>query len=172
MTLRGEYLGMTLSVDDADTENLQFFQWCAQHSLHLQACSACRLLRYPPTTACPWCACPQATWQTVDARGTVYSYTEVQHAIQPAFKTQTPYVVLLVELDTQRGEPSPDEALRIIGNLALPDGTLAPPALIARVGVGTRVRAVFKDVGPGLSLPMWAIDEAHAQPASVWRYPE
>ena len=48
----------------------------------------------------------------------MHSYTEVHHAIQPAFREHTPYMVLLVDLDTQKGEPTPDEALRVIGNLA------------------------------------------------------
>jgi len=31
---------------------------------------------------------------------------------------------------------------------------------------------VFADVGPGLALPHWTIDDAEARPATVWRYPE
>jgi hypothetical protein len=30
---------------------------------------------------------------------------------------------------------------------------------------------VFKDVAPGLAVPLWIIDEAAEQPAP-WRYPE
>ena len=32
----------------------------------------------------------------------MYTYAEVHHAIQPAFKHQLPYLILIVELDTQR----------------------------------------------------------------------
>ena len=53
-----------------------------------------------------------------------------------------------------------------------PDGDLAPPELVARVGIGTRVRMVFKDVAPGLAVPLWTLDEAAEQPAAPWRYPE
>ena len=42
--------------------------------------------------------------------------------IQPAFQARTPYMVLLVELDTQKGKPTADEALRVVGNLTTPDG--------------------------------------------------
>ena len=171
MSLRGEYFGMNLSVSDLDKENLEYFGWCAKHDFHLQCCDACSLLRYPPTTACPWCACPNSHWMPVDARGVVHSYTEVHHAIQSGFKGHTPYLVLLVELDTQRGRPSVDEALRVVANLALPDGDLAPPEIVQQVGIGTRVRMVFKNVAPGLTLPMWTMDEAATQPSSVWRYP-
>jgi hypothetical protein len=70
------------------------------------------------------------------------------------------------------GEPTSDEALRVIGNLCTPDGKLAPPELVKQVGIGTRVRIVFSDVAPGLSLPQWVIDESAQQPANVWRYPQ
>ena len=76
----------------------------------------------------------------------MHSYSEVHHAIQPAFRGKTPYLILLVDLDTQKGEPTSDEALRVAGNLATPDGELAPPEMVRRVGVGTRVRMVFSDV--------------------------
>ena len=101
--------------------------------------------------------------------GTVHSYTEVHHAIQPAFKQYTPYLVLLVELDTQSGMPTREEGLRVIGNLVRPDGVLAPKAEVERVGIGTRVRMVFTDVAPGLALPQWTIDEIAAG-GMPWRY--
>ena len=143
---------------------------CAAHAFHLQQCAACNLIRYPPTTACPWCASPQARWVPVDGRGSVHSYTEVHHAIQPAFRGRTPYMVLLVDLDAQKGKPTPDEALRVVGNLTTAGGVLAPPEMVHRVGIGTRVRMVFADVGEGLSLPQWTIDEG--TPGSGWRYPQ
>jgi uncharacterized OB-fold protein len=154
MALQGDYLGMALTVDELDIENVAYFGYCAKHDFHLQACDSCNLLRYPPTTACPWCA-------TLDSH----------HAIQPAFKGHTPYMILLVDLDTQNGAPTPDEALRVAGNLCAPDGQLAPPEMVAKVGIGTRLRMVFSDVGKGLSLPQWTIDETVAQPAP-WRYPD
>ncbi len=43
---------------------------------------------------------------------------------------------------------------------------------VKKVGIGSRVRMVFTDVQPGLSLPQWTLDESTAQPARVWRYPE
>jgi hypothetical protein len=81
-------------------------------------------------------------------------------------------MVLLVQLDTQAGKPMPDEGLRVIGNLATSDGKLAPPDMVKKVGIGTRVRMVFTDVADGLSLPQWTIDEAAKQPEKPWRYPQ
>jgi hypothetical protein len=172
MGIQATYLGMPLQLDDLDVENLAFFKHCAAHNFHLQKCTACGLVRYPPTTACPWCMSPKSEWVPVEAKGAVHSYTEVHHAIQPAFKAHTPYLILIVDLDTQKGKPSEHEALRVVGNLTLPDGTLAPPEKVRSVGIGTRVRMVFTDVAPGLALPQWTIDEAAPQPDKPWRYPQ
>ena len=108
----------------------------------------------------------------MQAKGEVHSYEEVHHAIQPAFKAHMPYMVLLVDLDTQKGQPSEHEALRVVGNLTMPDGALAPKEMVRQVGIGSRVRMVFSDVADGLALPQWTLDEAAPQPAKPWRYPQ
>jgi uncharacterized OB-fold protein len=172
MPIQAQYLGMPLNLDDLEVENLAYFKHCAEHNFHLQRCDACQLLRYPPTTACPWCMSPKSTWVPVEGKGAVHSYTEVHHAIQPAFKAHTPYLVLLVDLDTQLGKPTEHDALRVVGNLATSDGKLAPAEMVQRVGIGTRVRMVFSDVVPGLALPQWTFDETAQQPAKPWRYPQ
>ena len=170
MALQGEYLGMSIFIDDLDQENLAFFSHCGNHELRVQACQHCDLKRFPPTTACPFCAQPEARWVPVSGKGTIYSYGEVHHAIQPAFRQHTPYMLLLVELDEQRGEPDEYDGLRIQGNLAQSNGELAGPDLVRRVGIGTRVKVVFKDVGEGLAVPLWSMDDEEKQPASPWRY--
>ena len=38
------------------------------------------------------------------------------------------------------------------------------PELIKQVGIGTRVRMIFKEVSAGFALPHWTIDEAAEQP--------
>ncbi len=92
----------------------------------------------------------------------MHSSEQVHHAILPAFRDHTPYMVLLVDLDTQRGKPSEHEALRVVGNLTVSDGTLAPPDMsVAKVGIGSRMRMVFSDVAPGLSLPQWTSGRRH-----------
>jgi uncharacterized OB-fold protein len=172
MAISATYLGMPLEINDLDVENLAYFKHCAAHDFHLQRCDSCGLLRYPPTTGCPFCGHAKSTWTRVEGKGAVHSYSEVHHAIQPAFKQFTPYLILLVDLDTQKGKPTEHHALRVVGNLATPDGTLAPPDMVKRVGIGSRMRMVFADVAPGLSIPHWTIDETAQQPAKPWRYPE
>lgn len=170
-SLTGEYLGMNVSISEAETGDYEYFQWCAKHDFRLQCCEACDLVRYPPTTACPWCGGAASKWRSVEGRGTIYSYFQVHHAIQSAYKDRAPYMVVLVELDTQRGQPTKTEAIRMLGNLTLPNGELAPESVRSQVGIGTRVRMVIKDCSPELALPMWAVDEDAKQPEKPWQFP-
>lgn len=165
------YLGMPLRIQEIDRENLEFFRYCAQDDFRLQRCSSCDLLRCPPTTACPWCAALESVWTSVEGKGTVHSYSEVHHAIQPAFRPHLPYLILLVDLDTQKACPTEGEALRVTGNLVAPDGVLASPEVVRCVGIETKVRMVFKKVDENLAVPLWTIDEEADQPEAPWRYP-
>ncbi len=171
MALEGEYLGMRIRIDDIDANNQTFYRFCGEGELRLQQCNACGLKRFPPTTACPWCAALECTWEQVEGRGTLYSYGEVHHAIMPVLREFSPYLLLLVELNEQRNRPNDYDGLRMNGNLVTADGAMAPPELIATVGIGTRLRLVFKQVGDSIALPFWTIDEDATQPDSVWRYP-
>jgi uncharacterized OB-fold protein len=169
MAIEGDYLGMPLQIDELDQENLAYFRHCAAHDYHLQRCAACHLVRYPPTTGCPWCGHPDAEWSPVEGRGTVFTYAEVHHAIQPAFQDHLPYLILIVELETQRGQPHADDALRVAGNLATPDGALARPELVEQIGIGSRVRMILKGIAPGLAIPLWTPEPLSAR---AWRYPD
>jgi hypothetical protein len=170
--LTGDYLGMTLNVSELDIENTEYFKHCAAHDFHLQKCAECGIVRYPPGAACFNCGSLDATWIPVEGKGTVFSYAEVHHGIQPAFRERTPYLLLLVELDQHRGEPTKEYALRVGGNLVTPDGELAPPDMVKKIGIGSRMRMVFSDVSEGLSLPQWTLDADAQQPDTPWRYPQ
>ena len=172
MPTQGEYMGMMLTIDDLDGENRGFFRYCAEGDFRLQRGKESGLLRYPPTTACPWTGERESEWVAVEGKGTVHSYAEVYHPIQPAFRDKVPYLILLVDLDTQKGEPSEHEALRVAGNLVMADSAFAPPEVIKQVGIGTRVRMVFTQVAEGFALPHWTIDEDAEQPEAPWRYPQ
>lgn len=163
-----QHRGLTLLVPDNDSEWMEYFQHARAHRLVMRKCAACGLMRYPPTHACPWCTDLRWTWQAVSGRGTIYSYEIVVHAIQPGFKDVTPYPVVLVELDEQRGVPTPDEALRVVANLVKPDGTMEDEKNVA---IGKRVRVVFQDLADHMALPQWALTD-EAAGGRVWRLPE
>jgi len=161
------YRGMSLIVPDNDSEWNEYFAHARQHKLMVRACTACGLMRYPPTHACPWCMELGWGWKEVSGRGTIHSYEVVMHAIQPGFKDVTPYTVVLVELDEQRGQPTPDEGLRMIANLVRADGR---PEVEEQVAIGKRAQVTFHDLSADLALPQFTLaDEAPAGP--VWRFP-
>ena len=160
-----EYRGMTLVIPDNDSEWKEYFAAARAHRLILRACVACGRLRYPPSHGCPWCADLGWTWREVSGRGTIHSYEIVVHAIQPGFRDWAPYPVVLVELDEQRGQPTADEALRIVANLVRPDFR---PEAEENVAIGKRVRVVFQDLADQVALPQFTLsDEPPA--GRVWR---
>ena len=162
-----QHRGLTLLVPDNDSEWQEYFVHARAHRLVMRKCSACELMRYPPTHACPWCTDLAWTWQEVSGRGTIYSYEIVVHAIQPGFKEVAPYPVVLVELDEQRGVPTPDEALRIVANLVTPDGGMEAEKNVA---IGKRVRVHFEDLADHLALPQFTLVDEPAQ-GRLWQFP-
>jgi hypothetical protein len=74
-----------------------------------------------------------------------------------------------VELDEQRGQPTPDEALRIIGNLVKPDGVTFEED--KQVAIGKRVRVVFQDLAEHMALVQFTLSD-EPPPGRVWRLPE
>ncbi len=160
-----QYRGMTLVVPDNDSEWKEYFAEARRHRLVVRACNACGLMRYPPTRACPWCMDLGWTWREVSGRGTIHSYEVVTQAIQPGFMDWTPYAVVLVELDEQRGQPTPDEGLRLVANLVTPD--LRPEAE-EHVAIGKRVRVVFQDLADHMALPQFVLTD-EAPTGRVWR---
>ena len=160
-----EYRGMNLIVPENDSEWKEYFEAAARHRLLLRKCTACGLMRYPPTHACPWCTALEWTWQEVSGKGTICSYEIVVQAIQPGFRDWAPYPVVVVELDEQRGQPTPDEALRMVTNLVKPDFT---PELEENVAIGKPVRALFQELAPGFALPQFTLSDEPPE-GRVWR---
>lgn len=90
------------------------------------------------------------------------------HAAKPGFAKYTPYMVVLVELDTQRGQPGAHEGPHILANLVTPDGALATPEQVAQVVIGTRLRMAFTQIAPEMALLQWTIDP-DAPAVKPWR---
>ncbi len=164
----GTYLGMTLSIADADQANATFFRYCREHALHLQQCRDCRLLRYPPSANCPFCGSASDDWVPVEGKGIVHTYTEVHHATNPAFKPFAPYMVAIVELGVQIDQPRPHVALRIPGIVIARNGGVAERAVWESIGIGSAMHMTFVDVSDEIALPAWTLDET-AGDRAVWR---
>ncbi len=57
-----QHRGLTLLIPDNDSEWTEYFAHARAHRLVMRKCTACGLMRYPPTHACPWCTYLGWTW--------------------------------------------------------------------------------------------------------------
>jgi uncharacterized OB-fold protein len=164
---RVEYRGMALLVPPNDSEWRGYFEAARDGRLVVRRCDACGLLRYPPGAGCPWCGASAASWREVTGRGTICTYEIVVQAIQPGFRDWAPYPVVVVELDEQRGVPTPEEGVRIVANLVTPDFR---PEAEAHVAIGARVEVCFQPVAPGFALPQFRLS-GEPPAGRLWRFP-
>ena len=162
-----EYRGMVLVVAPNDNEHGGYFAAAKEHRLVVKACDDCGLLRWEPGAACPWCNSMRSHWQQVSGKGTIYSYQIVCQAIQAGFREWAPYPIVLVELDEQRGQPTPDEALRMVMNLVDADFNAEREENVA---IGKRVEVCFLDIDADFTLPQWRLS-ADQPSEGLWQFP-
>ena len=96
----------------------------------------------------------------------IYSYQIVAHTVLAGFRDWVPFPIVLVELDEQRNQPTPDDGLRITSNLL--DAELNPEKE-TMVAIGQRVEVVFVDLDSGLTLPQFRLSDDAPQ-GTVWRH--
>lgn len=123
-------------MERTNTVTQPFWDGVENGQLLLQHCSACGARQYYPRPLCAKCHLPALEWRAASGRGTLYSYSVVQRAPNPAFQAIAPYVTAIVELE---------EGPRIFTNIVDAD----PEAL----AVGGPVTAVFREGPEGLMLP-------------------
>ncbi len=121
-----------------DRDTAPFWEAQNRHELKFQRCSRCDAFRYPVGPLCPECLSFDFEWVASSGRGTIHSYTVVQHQTHPAFPA--PYTVLLVEME---------EGPRVIAQLRAPED--------ASFGIDTPVRVEWED-HEQQSLPVFVID--------------
>lgn len=134
----------SMSPDDAarkplpapDADSAAFWAGLREGRLLLQHCLACAHVQVYQQGICRRCGSERLEHRPASGRGRVYSYSVVHRAPGPAFKADTPYAVLLVELA---------EGPRMISSLA--DGD--PQA----VAIGMDVELVCDRVSDTVTLP-------------------
>jgi len=117
-------------------EMAPFFEAAHRHQLVVQRCAGCGALRFPARSICSACLSREATWIGVSGRGTVFSFAIMHQAVHPGFAAETPYAVVVVELD---------EGPRLLSNLV--------DCPTADVHIGMPVEVVFDDMTPEVTLP-------------------
>ncbi len=137
--------GRPLPVRDEQSEG--YWKAAADHVLALARCSRCGSFTHPPDVVCPHCRSsqPDFVFSPVDGAGVVRSWTVMRQSFLPGFDGDVPFVLADVELSE-----CPD--VRLIGRLV--DGVDAPG-----LRLGAPVRLAFEDVGPGVSVPAFALVE-------------
>jgi len=114
-----------------------FYRECArQGRLVFQRCQECGTFRHPPRILCAECASDRVSWVPSTGRGTIFSWTVTHQAPHPAFASQVPYAVVVVELE---------EGVRIVSGLR----DLAPEHL----ELDLPVEVVLEEVAEGVPLP-------------------
>ena len=117
-------------------EMAPFFEAARRHQLVVQRCTGCGALRFPARSICSTCLAREATWVPVSGRGTVFSFAIMHQAVHPGFAAETPYAVVVVQLD---------EGPRLLSNLV--------DCPTVEVRIGQPVDVVFDDVTPDVTLP-------------------
>jgi len=122
-----------LPIPNEDTK--PFWDSLKEHKLKIQKCRQCGQFRFPPRVICPHCMSLESEWVEAKGVGTVYSFTIVHHAYTPAYESEIPYVVAIVELE---------EGTRLISNIigCKPE----------QVQIGMPVELAFEDVTPEFTL--------------------
>lgn len=119
-----------------DAQTRPFWDGCRQDRLMYQRCRTCESVQFTPRAICQHCHHPELAWETSSRLGTVMSHTRVHRAAHAAFRSQTPYVIAILDMD---------EGFRLMVN--------ADPSIANAIRIGHRVRVGFTIVGD-MALPV------------------
>ena len=86
-------------VPTPDADSAELWRGLRDGVLLLQHCGDCSHVQYYQQGMCRQCGSARLEHRPACGRGKVYSYSVVYRAPGPAFKNDTPYAVLLVELE-------------------------------------------------------------------------
>ncbi|MET8430444.1 OB-fold domain-containing protein [Nocardia sp. NPDC004860] len=75
-----------------------YWDGLANHELRLQRCGGCRAWIWGPQWICGRCHTFDPGWETVEPRGTVYSWSRSWYPFISELPIDVPYVTVLVEL--------------------------------------------------------------------------
>jgi uncharacterized protein len=76
-----------------------YWDGVAAGELRLQVCGACGKVRHYPRLLCDGCYSTAVEWRAASGRGRIHSWTVAHHPYHPAFITEVPYTLVLVDLE-------------------------------------------------------------------------
>ena len=116
----------------------QFYEWCSRGELRFQRCSGCGTFRHVPRELCAQCGSFDWEWARSSGKGTLFSYTLVARALNPAFAGAVPYAAAIIELE---------EGVRILANVID-----CPPD---QLRIGMPLRVDFEKQTDSITLPVF-----------------
>jgi uncharacterized OB-fold protein len=120
-------------------ESLPFWEAAKVKRLLLPRCNHCGRFFFQPSQRCRHCLSPDLAWVESKGIGRIYSFVVYHRSYHPAFESDIPYAVAIVELD---------EGVRLLSNII---GT--PPESLR---CDARVRVTFEE-RDGASIPMFEL---------------
>jgi uncharacterized OB-fold protein len=123
-----------------DDSNRHYWEGARQHRLVMQRCVECRTWVHPPRPLCPGCRSQQLVPEELSGKGRVYSWSVMHSGGNPGFEDRIPYVVLVVELDEQKG-------LLTIGNIF--------DCATEDIEIDLPLEVTWEDVNDEITLPQW-----------------
>jgi uncharacterized OB-fold protein len=120
-------------------ESEPFWEGAKSHKLVLPKCASCGKVRFPPANHCPACGSAEAEWTELSGEGRVFSFVTYRRLYNKGWEGELPYVVAVIELK---------EGPRILSAVTGIDPD--------NVACDMKVRVVFDDVTPDVTLPKFA----------------
>jgi len=120
-------------------ESLPFWEAAKENRLLLPRCNHCNRFFFPPSQRCHHCLSQDVAWAESAGIGRIYSFVVYHRSYHPAFETDIPYVVAIVELD---------EGVRLLSNIV--------GAPLEKVHCDARVSVIFEN-RDGASIPMFEL---------------
>jgi uncharacterized OB-fold protein len=75
-----------------------YWEAARNDELHIQRCTSCGKAIFYPRHWCPHCLGQEITWERASGDGRIHSFSTVYQAPFEAYKSDTPYVLALIEL--------------------------------------------------------------------------
>ncbi len=122
----------------SDHLNGQFWEHCKQGKLFFQCCLECDTWRHMPRYMCAKCGSDEWEWKESSGKGRIFSWIITHQAMHPKFRDETPYAVLVVEMD---------EGVRFVSRpLGIANEELA---------IDMPVQVIFETIDDDFALPLF-----------------
>jgi uncharacterized OB-fold protein len=127
-----------------------FWDGAAVGKLLIQRCGDCHRYIHWPQPVCSNCLSESLSPTEVSGRGHVYSYTVTTQPYHPGIVGILPFTLALVELEEQ-------DALRMVSQVV--------QCAEADLRIGLPVEVTFREMAPGLTLPLFRPLSARQAPS-------